>query len=38
MRSAEPWETVVTLNCGDSIAFSLVHHILAENKIAVWSR
>lgn len=38
VRSAEPWEVVVTLNCGNSIAFSHAHQILTENKLAVRSR
>lgn len=38
MRPVKPWKVVATLNCGDCIAFSHVHHILAEYKIAFWSR
>lgn len=32
MRSVEPWEVVVTLNCGNSIAFSHAHRILTETN------
>lgn len=38
MRSVKPWEVEAALNWGECIAFSHVHHILAEYKIAVWSR